>query len=135
MRKKAKRDGQAGDVEKLRRELERVTAERMMLAQRIDELAKREREVDKAREDFKGRLDEFNREISRRAKQRERLDVLEKDSKAREAEEVELAKVLRVLDEILEHLPDDKISEFARSDEYKLYERILDRVLKGERSI
>jgi KaiC/GvpD/RAD55 family RecA-like ATPase len=134
LRKKAKREGQANDVEKLKRELERVTAERMMLAQRIEELAKREREVEKDREDFKSRLDEFNREISRRAKQRERIDALEKNSKIREAEEVELAKVLKKLDDILEHLPDDKVSEFARSEEYKLYERILDRVLKGDRT-
>ncbi|MFH0816423.1 MAG: ATPase domain-containing protein [Methanobacteriota archaeon] len=130
LRKKAKREGQANDVEKLRRELERVTAERMMLTQRIEELAKREREVEKAREDFKSRLDEFNREISRRAKQRERLDALERDSKARKSEEAELARVLKKLDDILEHLPDDKIAEFARSEEYKLYERVLDRALK-----
>jgi KaiC/GvpD/RAD55 family RecA-like ATPase len=131
LRKRARREGSADDMDKMRKELERVTAERMMLAQRIEELAKREREVEKDREDFRGRLEEFNREIARRAKQRERLDLLEKDAKSREAETRELARVLKKLDEILEHLPDDKVAEFARSEEFKLYERILERYLEG----
>ena len=130
LRKKARREGQPDDLEKMRKELERVTAERMMLAQRIDELAKREREVEKDREDFRGRLEEFNREIARRAKQRERLDILEKDAKAREGESRELARIFKKLDEILEHLPDHKVAEFAKSEEFKLYEKILERYLK-----
>jgi KaiC/GvpD/RAD55 family RecA-like ATPase len=130
LRGRARRETQGDDVEKMRRELERVTAERMMLAQRIEELAKREREVEKDRADFKSRLDEFNKEIARRAKQRERMDALEREARGREEERRELASVLRKLDEVLEHLPEDKVAEFAKSDEFKLYEKVMERYLK-----
>jgi KaiC/GvpD/RAD55 family RecA-like ATPase len=130
LRKRAKREGDDASLEKMRRELERVTAERMILAQRIDELAKREREVEKDRLDFKHRLDEFNKEIARRAKQRDRLETLERAAKAHASESADLARVLKKLDDILEHLPEDMVEEFARSEEFKLYERILDKYAK-----
>ena len=44
----------------------------------------------------------------------------------------EMAKVLAILDDMLEKLPEDVIEKFASSDDFKLYEKIMDLYLKGE---
>jgi ribosomal protein L40E/chromosome segregation ATPase len=52
--------------------------------------------------------------------------------KMRIEEENELRRILKVLDDLLENLPDRVIEEFARSEDFKLYERVLDRYHVGE---
>jgi chromosome segregation ATPase len=52
--------------------------------------------------------------------------------KMRIEEENELRRILKVLDDLLENLPDKLIEDFARSEDFKLYERILDRYHVGE---
>ncbi len=47
-------------------------------------------------------------------------------------EENELRRLLKVLDDLLEDLPKKKIREFSKSEDFALYERILDRYHVGE---
>ncbi len=47
-------------------------------------------------------------------------------------EENELRRMLGVLDDLLGALPDEVIEKFAKSEDFKLYERILDRYHVGE---
>ena len=47
-------------------------------------------------------------------------------------EENELRRMLKVLDDLLEKLPDDIIETFAKSEDFRLYERIMDRYHVGE---
>ncbi len=44
----------------------------------------------------------------------------------------ELRTMLKILDDLLGELPDERIDEFARSDKFKLYEKILDKYKVGE---
>lgn len=39
----------------------------------------------------------------------------------------DVLKVLKMLDELLGDLPEEKIEKFANSDEFELYTRVLDR--------
>lgn len=47
-------------------------------------------------------------------------------------EENELRRMLKVLDDLLEKLPEEIIEEFAKSEDFRLYERIMDRYHVGE---
>ena len=63
---------------------------------------------------------------------KEEMKVLLTAVKMRAEEEAELRRLLTVLDELLEALPNRKIKEFAESEDFRLYERILDRYHVGE---
>ena len=52
--------------------------------------------------------------------------------KMRAEEENELKHLLKVLDDLLESLPKKKIKEFSKSEDFALYERVLDRYHVGE---
>ncbi|MBI5000869.1 MAG: hypothetical protein HZB92_04995 [Euryarchaeota archaeon] len=118
------------DVEALRKELEMAVQDRQMLVKQMKDLEMKERELERDRSDFAKRLTEFNKEVARRGKQREHLERMEADTRAREAELEELRVVLKALDELLEHLPDDKVAAFSQSEKFKLYEKIMDKYLK-----
>ncbi|MFH0860380.1 MAG: hypothetical protein V1921_04210 [Candidatus Altiarchaeota archaeon] len=42
-----------------------------------------------------------------------------------ETEDEDVRKVLRMLDNLLEKLPDDAVKEFANSEDFRLYEKVL----------
>jgi septal ring factor EnvC (AmiA/AmiB activator) len=96
----------------------------------MKDLETKERELERDRSDFAKRLTEFNKEVARRGRQREQIEKLEADTKAREAELEELRVVLKALDALLEHLPDDKVAAFSQSEQFKLYEKIMDKYLR-----
>ncbi|MEW5936439.1 MAG: RAD55 family ATPase [Candidatus Thermoplasmatota archaeon] len=56
-----------------------------------------------------------------------KVKALAREIIAMKRTEAEVRRILSVLDDLLEDLPDDVIAEFARSKEYVLYEKILDR--------
>ena len=58
--------------------------------------------------------------VSERTEDRERVKGIEE-------QETELKQLLKALDQLLGQLPEDSIQRFTQSDEYKLYERVLDR--------
>jgi hypothetical protein len=62
--------------------------------------------------------------------ERERAALKAKEEAAAELDS-ELKKVLKMVDDLLGNLPDDVIDRFAKSDEFKAYERIIDRYLGG----
>jgi predicted RNA-binding Zn-ribbon protein involved in translation (DUF1610 family)/DNA repair exonuclease SbcCD ATPase subunit len=53
---------------------------------------------------------------------------LEKERKERRAFERDLKRLLRVLDDLLEQLPDEAVKAFAASKTFALYEKVLDRL-------
>ncbi|MEM4308387.1 MAG: hypothetical protein QXU48_04930 [Thermoplasmata archaeon] len=53
------------------------------------------------------------------------LSIIPEFEKEVELSEEEIARVLKTLDELLGNLPEEKISEFAMSEEFKLYEKLL----------
>jgi hypothetical protein len=58
----------------------------------------------------------------------ERLALREAEKIAKEFDE-DLKKVLKVVDDLLGKLPDEAIDAFANSDEFKIYQKIMDRYL------
>jgi hypothetical protein len=65
-----------------------------------------------------------------------KVAVLEKEKHAVQVAEKaakefddDLKKVLKVVDDLLGKLPDDAIDAFAKSDEFKIYQKIMDRYL------
>ena len=63
---------------------------------------------------------------------KEEMKMLLNAIRMRSEEEAELKRLLTVLDDLLEALPTSKIKEFAESEDFKLYERVLDRYHVGE---
>ena len=58
--------------------------------------------------------------VSERTEDRERVSGMEE-------QEAEMKQLLKTLDQLLGQLPEDAIQRFTQSDDYKLYERVLDR--------
>ncbi|MEM3413485.1 MAG: hypothetical protein QXE27_06025 [Thermoplasmata archaeon] len=55
------------------------------------------------------------------------LSVIPEVEREEELSDEEIARVLRVLDELLGTLPEEKIAEFAMTEEFKIYEKLLKR--------
>ena len=64
--------------------------------------------------------------VSRLEKERQAVQAAE--NAAKEFDE-DLKKVLKVVDDLLGKLPDDSIDAFAKSDAFKMYQKVLDRYL------
>ena len=80
------------------------------------------------------RFDEREKELQQKIDRlEERLASVEAEERLVKAEENALAidterikKVLKILDDLLEHLPEDIIEKFAKSDDYKHYDEIME---------
>jgi DNA repair exonuclease SbcCD ATPase subunit len=60
----------------------------------------------------------------------EKASVNKAEAEAKEFDD-DLKKVLRLVDDLLGKLPDDAVDAFAKSDEFKLYQKVLDKYLGG----
>jgi chromosome segregation ATPase len=77
-----------------------------------------------------GRISELEAKIASLEKERKR--VVAEEAKLGAVDE-ELKKVLKAVDELLGNLPDDVVDTFAKSEEFKLYNKVMDRYLgEGE---
>ena len=75
--------------------------------------------------DLRMRVNELEEAMEKVAEEKNRLDREMTDLRGAEAE---VRDVLRVLDELLGKLSDEEIERFARSDAFRRYERLLERV-------
>ena len=82
-------------------------------------------EVEKAEADIEGTILELDRQV--RELLVERSDLQKRMADAIVIDE-DLKRLLRVLDQLLGQLPEDIISKFSSSEDFALYERILDRM-------
>ena len=89
---------------------------------------------EQAMEESKERLDAREKELQAKIDRlEERLASVESEEKLVEAEEKALAmdgerikKVLKILDDLLENLPEDIIDKFAKSENYKHYDELME---------
>jgi len=80
--------------------------------------------------DLESKLEEARSEIEKiRGEYQDQVDTLKMKliSGAGEGQDDELIKVLRILDDLLEDLPEAVIDKFAVSEDFKLYEKVFDR--------
>ena len=84
-----------------------------------EQLEKRAAEMEKNEAELKDRLEKLQ----------QKLDNMENDQNAMAGNREELAKCLTMLDDMLEELPDKTIEEFAQSEEFELYNKVLDKYL------
>ncbi len=75
--------------------------------------------------DLRMRLNELEENLEKTAEERARID---RDLTEMKAAQDEVREVLKVLDDLLGQLSDNMIREFARSDGYRKYERLLERL-------
>ena len=74
------------------------------------------------------RISELTAKVDNLEAEKEAIKKAEADAKEFDND---LKKVLRLVDDLLGKLPDDAVDAFAKSDEFKLYQKILDRYLGG----
>lgn len=88
-----------------------------------DSISILKKKIQKKEEEWKERVSELEQELKNVKDEKESIGEkgLEIDVKREELE-----KILVVLDRLLGDLPDDKIEEFANSDDFDLYEKIMD---------
>jgi hypothetical protein len=132
------------ELELIRRML---SEEKKRIIKKGEELSKKEIELKEKEKEINKRLDEINtakseldeqikvlRELETRWKvwREEREKLLEGIVKPEEKTEKvgvdeDVKKLLTVLDELLGELPDEVAERFSKSEDYKLYEKVLDR--------
>jgi len=109
-------------IDRLNRELKAAVDEKTALQKRTSELMKRESELQSKHDELHHRLIELETKM---AEERQMVDQMPSPA-VNETHKKELAKILAVMDGLLENLPEDMIDKFAQSEEFKLYEKILD---------
>jgi len=103
-----------------------VQAELFKVKKELDE--ETERRIKKATKKAEEEIEKLRARIDELTAENEKL----KASGMAQEEREELRKMLKTLDDLLGDLPDEKISEFAKSEMFKLYEKIMDRYKVGE---
>lgn len=83
-----------------------------------------EEAIDQAEGDIEGMISELEKQIG--ALIAEKTDLQSKITEASIMDE-DMKKLLKVLDQMLGQLPEESIERFSKSDEFAVYERILDR--------
>ena len=99
-----------------------INAELNIVHQDRNKLEKKAEEMEKMEEEFRSRIDMLQFKISHMEEERETMT----------SNREELARTLEMLDDLLEELPDKTIEEFAKSDKFKLYNKVLDEYLGDE---
>jgi KaiC/GvpD/RAD55 family RecA-like ATPase len=118
-------------IERLNRELKEALDEKSELEERTEDLMKREGDLQRKHDELRLHLVELEERIVEQQKEMANSsDVRTADN---EEHMKELARILAVMDDMLEHLPEDMIEKFANSNEYKLYEKILAIYLEEEK--
>ena len=115
------------EINELRKRIGEESSAKMLLEDWLDMEKKLEDEIAKLKEKEKDeKISEFIYGMEKE------METILNAVKMRIEEENELRRILKVLDDLLENLPDKIIEDFARSEDFKLYERILDRYHVGE---
>ncbi len=113
--------------DKLNRELKEALKEKTILEQRTADLMERESELQNKHDELHQHLAALEKQMSEQQVSME-PDVTGPDATHRK----ELARILAVMDDMLENLPEELIERFSMSEEFKLYEKILDMYLEEE---
>jgi hypothetical protein len=74
-------------------------------------------------EEVLNQLEELKNQILEKDKE---IESLKEDGTEFNVDE-ETRKILKILDDLLEKLPDEVVDEFAKSDDYLLYEKVLEK--------
>jgi chromosome segregation ATPase len=115
------------EIEELRKRIGQESSAKMLLEDWLEMEKKLEEEVAELKEKEKDeKISEFVYQMEKE------MQTILNAIRMRIEEENELRRTLKVLDDLLENLPDKIIEDFARSEDFKLYERVLDRYRVGE---
>jgi|GEM_PF-2302922 len=109
-------------IERLNTELNLALEEKAQLVKRTEEFMEREVQWQRKHDELRGHLSNLEGKL---AEQQQALESAEEAPLEREHKR-EVSRILAVLDELLENLPEDMIDRFASSEEFKLYEKIMD---------
>jgi hypothetical protein len=107
-------------LERLNDELRAALEEKVALEQRTGEILKRESVLQRKHDELRLHLVNVEKtltEMHGQTQSTKPVDVTQ--------DKAELARLLKVMDELLEQLPEDVVDRFANSKEFKLYEKIL----------
>jgi hypothetical protein len=78
----------------------------------------------KDEEEINRRITELEEEARKAVEEREKLKAANEEITK---DQVDVRKILKILDDLLEKLPDLEIKRFADSDDFKLYEKVLEK--------
>jgi KaiC/GvpD/RAD55 family RecA-like ATPase len=116
-------------IERLSEELNEALVQKQKLEKRTREFMEREVEWQARHDELRIHLTQLEEQINEQ--QKALIDVAGKRYEDDEHRR-EVSRILALLDGLLESLPEDMIERFANSEEFKLYEKILDIYKEGE---
>ncbi|MFO7619612.1 MAG: hypothetical protein R6W91_08205, partial [Thermoplasmata archaeon] len=113
-------------LRELEEELNRTLEEKLALEGRLAKFSAKEAEHELRHSEMRATLQEIEAKLLE-------AKIAQSDRPSADSEHrAEMARLLQLMDDMLENLPQDVIDSFARSDDYKLYEKILSIYLEGE---
>jgi chromosome segregation ATPase/ribosomal protein L40E len=110
------REEWAREQKEIQRAYESGESEEQVLRESEDRFRIKERELGERIKDLENKLIEAKKQD----------EIIKKEEVALVADEELLKKVLKVLDDLLGNLPDDEIEKFVKTNEFKLYEQLMD---------
>ena len=119
--------GLSARIKALEKELEETLREKDRMDKRLKELTQKELEYDTRHTEMQNALAQVEDKMKKQAEMLEGKHMLDPGHRD------EMARLLKVMDGILENLPKDVIDSFARSEDFKLYEKILKMYLEDNR--
>ncbi|MBU4032803.1 MAG: hypothetical protein KKH41_09660 [Candidatus Thermoplasmatota archaeon] len=111
--------GLSARLKSLEKELGSTLEEKLSLERRLAELMEKATEYERRHREMKSALEVVEGQMAKSAEASG--DISGVQTQHRE----ELAKLLKIMDDMLENLPDDVVNSFAASEDFKLYEKIL----------
>ncbi len=119
--------GLSARIKALEKELEETLREKDSMDKRLRELIHEELEYDTRHTEMQNALAQVEDKMKKQAEMLEGKHMLDPGHRD------EMARLLKAMDNILENLPKDVIDSFARSEDFKLYEKILKMYLEDNR--
>ncbi len=118
--------GLAARLKELEAELEKTVGQKTMLEKRLAEMSEKESKFQGKHDEMKAAMQEIEKRLAAEKVNADNAGAIDPDHKA------EIARLLKIMDEMLEKLPADVIERFAKSDDFKLYEKIINLYLEEE---
>jgi KaiC/GvpD/RAD55 family RecA-like ATPase len=111
--------GLAARLKELETELERTVGQKATLEKRLAEMAEKENEYRSKHDQMRAAMQEIEQRMAAEKEEADSTGAIDTGHRA------EMARLLKVMDDMLEKLPEDVIESFAKSEDFKLYEKII----------
>jgi len=129
------REKKQKELEKKKKEQEKIKQKVLLKQKKLEEKKKQDKKEIDTKKQIKDKKEEKEHKTFFKTKNKEKINL---EIKAKEdipkpeqqSLDEEVGQALEIIDELLGQLPDEKIDEFVQSDDFKIYEKVVEKYKK-----